>query len=263
MAVATGTALAIAAGVSAAAGAAQAVSGAKRAKRAKEALENFQRQELTNVAKDLRISTLGAEMQTLAATRQAESTVQALRSGGVRGIVGGAAQVGAQSQAQQQQIAADLDRQEVARQQAIAQEEANIRTMREQRESTEIAGLGQEMAAGREQMWTGIQGVAASAAAMTQGLPDAKPKIEGAGTAALKKQAAGAQFMAGLNPETRAMAEGNFMQGLGQGTQFQPIASGMGQGSSFSPTPSSVLSSTPQYGGFGVNPNYVNPLTGN
>lgn len=257
MAIATGTALAISAGVTAAAGAAQAVQGARRAKKAREALENFQRQELTNVAKDMRVSTLGAEMQTLAATRQAESTIQALRSGGVRGVVGGAAQVGAQSQAQQQQIAADLDRQEVARQQAIAQEEANIRGMREGRESTEIAGLGAEMASGRDQMWTGVQGIAASAAAMTQGLPDAAPTIQGAETAALKKQAAGAQFFGGLNPQTQAMTDVNFMQGLGNATKFQPIASGyQTQGSTFN-----TNIQTPKYNGFGVNTNYVNPLT--
>jgi hypothetical protein len=229
MAVATATAIAI--GVTAAAGAAQAVQGAKRAKEAKKALENFQRQELQNVAKDLRVSTLGAEMQTLSATRQAESTVQALRSGGVRGIVGGAGQVGAQQAQVQQQISADLDRQEAARQQAIAQEESNIRGMKEKRESTEIAGLGQEMAAGREQMWTGIQGVASSAAALGQAIPDAAPKIEGAGTAALQKQAAGSQFFAGLSPEAQAISGGSFMPQIGNATRFQPIASGLGQGS--------------------------------
>lgn len=258
MAVATATALAIAAGVSAAAGAAQAVQGAKRAKEAKKALENFQRQELQNVAKDLKVSTLGAEMQTLSATRQAESTIQALRSGGVRGVVGGAGQVGAQQSQVQQQIAADLDRQEVARQQAIAQEEANIRGMREQRESTEVAGLGQEMAAGREQMWTGIQGVAASAAAMTQGLPDAAPTIEGAGTAALQKQAAGSQFFAGLSPEAQAISGGSFMPQIGNATQFQPIASGLGQG-----TPGASSFQAPTYNkklGFS---NQTNPFTSN
>lgn len=259
MAVATATAIAL--GVTAAAGAAQAVQGAKRAKEAKKALENFQRQELTNVAKEMRISTLGAEMQTLAATRQAESTVQALRSGGVRGIVGGAAQVGAQQAQTQQQIAADLDRQEVARQQAIAQEEANIRGMQERREATEIAGLGQEMAAGREQMWTGIQGVAAAATGLSGAVGDKAPTIEGAGTAALQKQAAGSQFFAGLNAQTQGAIQGNFMQGLGQATKFQPIASGLGQGGGAA-APSTGIGFTPQYGGFGVNPNYVNPLTG-
>ena len=214
MALATATALAIGLGVSAAAGAAQAVSGASRAKKAKKALENFQRQDLENVAKDLRISTLGAEMQTASATRQAESSIQALRTGGVRGIVGGAAQVGAQQAQVQQSISADLDQQEVARQQAIAQEEANIRGMQEKREGTEIAGLGQEMQAGQQQMWTGIQGVAGAAVGLSGAMPDAKPVIEGAGTASLQNQASGAGFFAGSSPGAQSLMPGNYQNNL-------------------------------------------------
>ena len=96
---AIGTATAIALGVSAAASTAQAVSGAARASKAKKALENFQRQELKNVTEGMRVSTLGAELQTQEAQRRFATGVEALRSGGVRGVVGG---LGTMEQQQQQ-----------------------------------------------------------------------------------------------------------------------------------------------------------------
>ena len=149
---------AIGLGVSAASSVAQAVSGASRANRAKKALENFQRQELRNVTEGMRVSTLGAELQTQEAQRRFATSVEALRSGGVRGLVGGLGTVEQQQQAQQQQIAAGLDVQQQQIEQMRIQDEANIRAMQEQRESSQIAGLGAEIAAGRQMVNAGITG---------------------------------------------------------------------------------------------------------
>ena len=159
MAIATGTAIAIGAGVAAASSAAQAASGAARAKKAKKALEKFQRQELKNVTKDLKVSTLGAQLQTQEAQRRFATGVDALRSGGVRGLVGGLSSLEQQQQVQQQQIAAGLDMQQAQIDQMRVQDEANIRQMQEQRESSQIAGLGAEIAAGRQQVNAGLQGI--------------------------------------------------------------------------------------------------------
>ena len=164
----------IALGVSAASSVAQAVSGASRANRAKKALENFQRQELRNVTEGMRVSTLGAELQTQEAQRRFATSVEALRSGGVRGLVGGLGTVEQQQQAQQQQIAAGLDVQQQNIEQMRIQDEANIRQMQEQRESSQIAGLGAEIAAGRQQLNAGLQGLgqtALSAFSMGMGAP--------------------------------------------------------------------------------------------
>jgi len=165
---------AIGLGVSAASSVAQAVSGASRANRAKKALENFQRQELRNVTEGMRVSTLGAELQTQEAQRRFATSVEALRSGGVRGLVGGLGTVEQQQQAQQQQIAAGLDVQQQNIEQMRIQDEANIRQMQEQRESSQIAGLGMEVAAGRQQINAGLQGLgqtALSAFSMGLGAP--------------------------------------------------------------------------------------------
>jgi hypothetical protein len=179
---AIGTVTAIALGVSAAASTAQAVSGAARASKAKKALENFQRQELKNVTEGMRVSTLGAELQTQEAQRRFATGVEALRSGGVRGVVGGLTGMEQQQQQLQRQISADLDQQQQAIEQARVQEEANIRSMTEQRESSQIAGLGAEIAAGRQQVNAGLTGLgqtALSAATMGLGAGEATNAVGG------------------------------------------------------------------------------------
>jgi imidazolonepropionase-like amidohydrolase len=165
--------LIVAAGLALSAGGsiAQTVSGATRASRARKALENFQRQELKNVTEGMRVSTLGAELQTQEAQRRFATSVEALRAGGVRGLVGGLGSVEQQQQAAQQQIAAGLDVQQQQIEQARAQDEANIRAMQEQRESSQIAGLGAEIAAGRQLVNAGLQGlVQTGLSAATMGL---------------------------------------------------------------------------------------------
>ena len=99
MAIATGTAIAL--GVSAAAGAANAISGAARARRARKAIESFERQELKNEAADIRVSTLGAELQT-------EEAQRGLLLAG-RGLVGGLGRVEEAAGQVQRRISADLD----------------------------------------------------------------------------------------------------------------------------------------------------------
>ena len=252
MAIATGTALAIGAGVSAAAGAAQAISGASRARKAKKALENYKRQDLKNEASGLRVSTLGAEMKTLAAQRQASGTIQALRGGGVRGLVGGAANLGAGQQQVQQQISADLDRQQTNIQKIQLQEQQNIRGMQEQREAGEIAGLGQELAQGREATMAGIAGVAGSITGALGAMPDAAPTIQGAAG----KQLAGTNFLAQAGQYDTFGADiakqsqstlHSASQSLTGGGGFNRFQQPMNTGQSYS--------------GFGVNPNYRNALT--
>lgn len=164
----------VAAGLAVAAGAsaAQTVSGAVRTSRARKALENFQRQELKNVTEGMRVSTLGAELQTQEAQRRFATSVEALRAGGVRGLVGGLGTVEQQQQSAQQQIAAGLDIQQQQIEQARAQDLANIRSMQEQRESAQIAGLGAEIAAGRQQVNAGLTSlgqIGIAAAKMGQG----------------------------------------------------------------------------------------------
>lgn len=149
--------------VSAGIGIAQAFKGAKQAKQAREARQALMdnRQELRNITEGMRVSTLGAELQTQEAQRRFATSVDALRSGGVRGLVGGLGQMEQQQQFQQQQISADLDRQQQQIEMMGAQDQARIREMQESREEFNIGVLAGEEASGRERMMQGI-GVASS-----------------------------------------------------------------------------------------------------
>ena len=146
----------------------QMISGASRTSKAKRALENYQRQELRNVTEGMRVSTLEAQFNTQEAQRRFETSVDALRSGGVRGVVGGLGRQEMLAQNVQQRASAGLDQQQRQIEMMRAQDEANIRAMQEQRESDEIAGLGAELAAGRQLTQSGIGGFMNTGLATTQ-----------------------------------------------------------------------------------------------
>lgn len=154
---------AIGLGISAISSGVNLISGLSRKSKAKKALANFQRQELKNITEGMRVSTLGAELQTQEAQRRFSTSVDALRSGGVRGVVGGLGQQEQLQQAQQQRIAADLDRQQQQIEVMRATDEARIQGMIEARETAAIAGLGKEISQGRNQAMAGAAGLAQSA----------------------------------------------------------------------------------------------------
>lgn len=139
-----------AASIAAAAAITKGVIGISQTSKANKALEKFKRQDLKNVTEGMRVSTLGAQLNTQEAQRRFSSSVDALRSGGVRGVVGG---LGAQEmlmQNQQASISAELDRQQVMIDRMRAQDEANIRGMQEQRDSFDQQVLLGQKAAGRQ-----------------------------------------------------------------------------------------------------------------
>ncbi|HAY89265.1 MAG TPA: hypothetical protein DCY51_07475 [Bacteroidetes bacterium] len=174
MAIATGTAIAIAAGAAAAGGAAKGIIGASRASKAKRAMDSFKRQELENVTSGLRVSTLGAQLQTQEAQRRFATSVDALRSGGVRGLVGGLGQINQQQSQVQAQIAADLDRQQMGIEQMRATDQANIRAMQEQRESFDFNMLAGQRAAGQQALFSGIGDVAGAIGFAAMNMPGAE-----------------------------------------------------------------------------------------
>ena len=139
---------------------AKGISGAVQASKARKALENFQRQELKNITEGMRVSTLGAELQTQEAQRRFATSVDALRSGGVRGVVGGLGQQEMLQQSEQQRIAAGLDMQQRQIEMMRAQDEARIQGIQEQRESFDIGRLAGQQAAGRAQLSSAIGDVA-------------------------------------------------------------------------------------------------------
>ena len=153
----------IMAGVGALSSGLQALQGAKQKRRAEKALENYKRQELTNKAKDLTVSTRGADMQQEQQARLQAGQIDALRGAGTRGLIGGLGRVEAGSQQVSQQIGANLDQQQKDIDRQVMQEEINLRSMTEQRENADLSALSSQYNSGNQQMWSGIGGIAQSA----------------------------------------------------------------------------------------------------
>ena len=137
----------------------QTIQGAKQAREAKDALNNYQRQDLENVARDLQVSTMGSDLQREEQGRLASSQVDALQSAGTRGLIGGLGRVEAGNQKVMRETGADLDRQQKEIDRMIAQDEANIRGMQESRENADINALSSQFSGGRQDMYSGLGNV--------------------------------------------------------------------------------------------------------
>lgn len=151
-----GVASAITGGLSAEAGLFQTLTGAKEKKNAQKALEAYQRQQLQNEAENLRVSTLGSDLQREEQAKLAATQVSALQGGGSRTLVGGLGRVESGNQAVNQQIAAGLDEQQVAIDREKMNEEIRLRSMQENRENADINALSSQYQSGKQDMNMGI-----------------------------------------------------------------------------------------------------------
>lgn len=156
------------AAVAVAGGAYQAISSAKQARDAKDALENLKIPEAKNIAEGLQVSTLGADLQREELGRQYATGVDALRSGGIRGVIGGLGTLNAQQNLANKQIGADLDMQQRQIDQIRAQDEQRIQGIQEQRYQNDVAALSSQFSAGQQGMMQGISGVAQGVASGAQ-----------------------------------------------------------------------------------------------
>lgn len=157
---------------------AQGIMGASQAARARKAINNYKRQELVNTAEGISISTKAADLAREELSRSLATSVQALQGGGVRGVVGGVGKLNEAIITQSRQIGADLDRQVIEREKAIAQDEARIRQMQEAREQADLAGLGQQLAVGQQNMFGGIAGFGKAVGNMAGMFGSGDPTVE-------------------------------------------------------------------------------------
>ena len=141
----------------------QAIDGANQKRKAKNALQRSKRQDLdaSNPYENTPISTVGSDIMTEQSQMNNANAVDALRNGGTRGIAM-IPQVVANSNRQNQEIRSYLDDQVTKRNYAIAGDKTAIRGMKEERENADLAGLGQQMQVGRQDMWSGFRGLASS-----------------------------------------------------------------------------------------------------
>ncbi|MFH4968581.1 hypothetical protein V8G61_10300 [Gaetbulibacter sp. M240] len=142
----------------------QAVSGMIDKKKAKDELANLETPELDNVFEDIRISTIGSDLIKEEASRTSANTIDAIRSGGARSIIGALPGVVAQNNRINQDSQLYLDDQVNKRQYAVAQDDARIRSMEENRYLGDVQGLNNRIQEGRQNVWSGLRGFLGAAA---------------------------------------------------------------------------------------------------
>ena len=142
MAAATTIIAAGSAALSAGTGIAGAISQGKQAKNYQKQMENYQRQTLVNPYAGLQVSTLGADRQREDLNRTMTTYGNLASLSGTRGIASLLPNLTQTQNDQTAKIAANLDEQEKQRQQLIAQGDAQVQAMQENREQNDLLGLG-------------------------------------------------------------------------------------------------------------------------
>lgn len=141
------------------------IGGAKRRRRAERALRNLQRnrQEFRNIHEGRRISTRGAEFAREGIAGNLATSVDALRSAGARGVVGGVGALQRGVNEALQREGAGLDMQQVQLDRDIAADEARIQALNEQRQIRDEQQAQNAINAGQQDFMGGIGDVAGSA----------------------------------------------------------------------------------------------------
>lgn len=158
----------------------QAYQGMKEKQQAQDDLDNFKRQDLVNPYKDMAISTVGSDYMREQNSINNASMVDAARSGGIRGVYGAIPRLVEANNDANREAQAYLDNQVVQRNYAIAGDEKAIRSMQEDRDNASLAGIGQRLEVGRQDMWSGLRGMGAAAMYGANNLEfNSTPQVEG------------------------------------------------------------------------------------
>jgi hypothetical protein len=147
----TATAL-VGAGVSAY----SAINSANKQKKAERALNNLESPQATNVAENLKVSTLGADLRTQEAGRTSATAVDALRGGGARAIIGGIGAVQANNDLIAMENAKNLDDQQQEIERLKAEDERRIQGIDEQKYQQDVSALSSQINSANEAKQQGI-----------------------------------------------------------------------------------------------------------
>jgi hypothetical protein len=147
---AVATSMAVMGGLGFAKGAFDTISASKREKERQAELDAYQRQELTNAYKNMQISTIGSDAMLEESSRNIATAMNTIGNAGTRAIIGATPKLVAEQNNVNRNIQKELDDQVIRRNYAIAQDDANIRGMQEQREYNDLAGLGNAIDVARQ-----------------------------------------------------------------------------------------------------------------
>lgn len=146
----------IIAGAAIAAGAAQSAKGIIDTAKTNKAINNYERQDLTNSAEKIQISTAGSDLIREEGARTTNSLIGAVKRGGARAITGNVGRIAASNNKYNQSAAADIDQQITRRNSLIAQENSRIQSMYERREEQDLNGLGAKLESAKQTTWNGF-----------------------------------------------------------------------------------------------------------
>lgn len=147
---------AVIAGGSLALGAYKTAKGASEKNKFEDKLNNYDRQKLNNRAEDLKINTAAADLMTEESARTTNAMIGAVSKGGSRAITSNVGRIQGSNTKANQRAALNIDRQVQRRNNAIVRENARIERMHENREISDMQGLGAGIEAGRQTMWSGM-----------------------------------------------------------------------------------------------------------
>lgn len=143
-----GAGTAISGGLGLVGGAVKYFEGRRMEREAQAAIDRFEWQKLENPYEDLQVSRLGADLQREEAARNTATITDALRSGGVRSIVGGLGRVQQENNLVNNKIAAELDQQQRQIDFSSAGQDVRNQQVIEQRQANELQGYGQMLNTG-------------------------------------------------------------------------------------------------------------------
>jgi hypothetical protein len=150
----------------------QAIEAKKRQQRAQSELDSYERQNLTNAYEDMPISTRGIDYMRNENAGNTANYVSALRSGGVRSIVGGIDKVAANQNDVNANVANYLDSAYNNRNQMIAGDKVRIQGIQEARDMQNIGALNSQVQSGRQDFGTELWAQQADLAMLHEVLED-------------------------------------------------------------------------------------------
>lgn len=122
-----------------------AISEGRKKRSAQKALEALQAPELTNVAENLQVSTRGADLRKTEAGRNTATTMDAVRGGGARAIIGTVGKIQENNNAVNAEIGANLDEQQKDIDKLKAEDNRRIQGVNEKRYQDDVAGLSSQI----------------------------------------------------------------------------------------------------------------------
>lgn len=144
--------------------------GEQQKKKAKQAMNDYERAELNNVFDNIQLSTVGTDIAREETQRTASTAIDALQQGGSRNLLAGLPRVQSSINSQNQQIQKQLEEQDLRRSYVIAEDDARIRGVNEQRDAQNLQGIGSQYSAGVQQSHNGMLGAVAGIGSLSRAI---------------------------------------------------------------------------------------------